>query len=191
MSKDDRARTFDDLFGANHDPWAFETSIYERDKRAATMAALSNRRFARGLEVGCAIGVSTVGLAEQCDTLLGIDVSQVALTRAQTRLADKPHVTFQRANIPHQWPTDKFDLIVLSEVLYFLRVEEVSCTAKYAYNAMAVDGVCLLVNWTGANNLPLDGNSAVATFVRSALWKTVSVQTTDQYRIDDLQTSIA
>ncbi len=96
MSEEDRAKTFDDLLRADRDPWAFETSAYERDKRRATMAALPDRQFARGLEIGCAIGVSTADLASRCDAFLAVDISQAALSRAQERLSSRPQVTFQR-----------------------------------------------------------------------------------------------
>lgn len=189
MSEEDRAKTFDDLFGSDPDPWAFETSVYERDKRIATMAALPNRQFAQGLEIGCAIGVSTADLAFRCDALLGIDISQVALSRARERLSGRPHVRFQRAQIPCEWPTGQFDLIVLSKVLYFLTAEEVGLTARLAYEATVADGICLLVNWTGENTLPVDGNGAVTTFMQSAPWRSLSTHAAPHYRIDVLRPS--
>ncbi len=148
------------------------------------MAALPDRQFARGLEIGCAIGVSTADLASRCDALLAVDISRAALSRAQERLSSRPHVTFQRAQIPDEWPDGRFDLIVVSEVLYFLSAEEVARAAERAFEALVSDGVCLLVNWTEDNTLPVDGNEAVATFQQSAPLTSVFTQTADHYRID-------
>ena len=61
---------FDRLYGADPDPWKFATSDYERDKYAATLAALPDRRFTRCYEVGCSIGVLTRQLAPRCDAIL-------------------------------------------------------------------------------------------------------------------------
>ncbi len=71
---------FEQLYVRDPDPWRFATSGYERDKYAATLAALPNRRFASGFEVGCSIGVLTRQLAERCDALLAADGSPTALT---------------------------------------------------------------------------------------------------------------
>ena len=51
------AAYFEALYAADEDPWDFTTSAYERAKYDRTVAALGDRRFARGLEVGCSIGV--------------------------------------------------------------------------------------------------------------------------------------
>ena len=72
---------FEGLYAADPDPWGFETSEYEREKHSRTVAALEGRRFARGLEVGCSIGVLTRRLAGSCDALLAVDVSERAASQ--------------------------------------------------------------------------------------------------------------
>ena len=57
------AAYFDSLYAAEADPWAFATSDYEREKYAATLAALPRPHYARALEIGCSIGVLTRMLA--------------------------------------------------------------------------------------------------------------------------------
>ena len=42
---------FEGLYAADPDPWRFATSDYERDKYAATLAALPRRHYARALDV--------------------------------------------------------------------------------------------------------------------------------------------
>ena len=54
---------FEDLYRRSADPWGFASSGYEAAKYAATLAALPRDRYARGLEVGCSIGVFTAALA--------------------------------------------------------------------------------------------------------------------------------
>ena len=111
------AEFFDDLYAHDPDPWGFETSDYERAKYDATLAALDGRHYARGLEIGCSIGVLTERLSPHVDDLLAVDVSAAALDRARARL---PRVRFERREIPEEFPDGRFDLIVCSEVLYYL-----------------------------------------------------------------------
>lgn len=54
---------FDDLYQAKADPWGFETSEYEANKYAATLAALPNARYRSAFEIGGSIGVLTAKLA--------------------------------------------------------------------------------------------------------------------------------
>jgi hypothetical protein len=54
---------FDTLYAADPDPWRFATSAYERDKYAASLAALPDPAYGSVLEIGCSIGVFTRQLA--------------------------------------------------------------------------------------------------------------------------------
>ncbi len=63
MSESLSTEYFDDLYQKNEDPWDFETSAYERDKYAATLAALPNAHYQNAFEIGCSIGVLTQQLA--------------------------------------------------------------------------------------------------------------------------------
>ena len=49
--------TFERMYRDEQDPWGFGTSPTRRAKYDRTIAALGDRRFRRGLELGCSIGV--------------------------------------------------------------------------------------------------------------------------------------
>lgn len=185
-----RRRTFDALFSRKSDPWDFETSDYERNKRAATIAALEGARFGNGLEIGCATGVLTRELAPHCAQLLALDVSGRALQIARERFAAGGEVSYRRAEVPRDWPDGSFDLIVFSEVLYFLSAPEIAAVSRQACSALAADGLCLLVNWTGPNDLPVDGTEAVRLFVEAAPWQNDEPRLASSYRIDRLQCTL-
>ena len=191
MTKPPRSRDaahFDRLYAASDDPWNFRTSPYEREKYAATLAALPARRFARGLEVGCSIGELTRLLAPRCDTLLGLDFAQAPLATARARCADLASVDFIRIAAPAEWPGGVFDLILLSEVLYFLVPEDVRRMAARVKGCIGEDGTVLLVNFLGRTDDPGTGDTAADGFIAAAAPEFVPdlQQRQEGYRLDRL-----
>ena len=177
-----RERGFDTLYRSDPDPWGFETSDYERAKYDATLAALAGRRFGHALEVGCSIGVLTERLAAVAERVTGLDVSSVALERARAR-ARVPTARFLHAEVPRDWPTGPYDLVVVSEVLYFLRADEIEALARLVRRDLVSGGACVCVNWLGECDMPVDGARAAEIF-RAALRWPVRTQATPLYRID-------
>ena len=156
---------FDRIYARGEDPWDFEGSAYEIAKYHQTLAALPRARFACGLEVGCSIGVQTRRLAERCDTLLALDLAPAAVTRARARCAGLGHVTVREAQVPQDWPPGTYDLIVLSEVLYFLDRADLASLARLVLGSLRPEGAVLLVNWTGATDTPTTGDEAAQAFI--------------------------
>ena len=115
-----QAARFEALYAASPDPWGYTSSQYEREKYAATLAAVGPGSYERGLEVGCSIGVFTAMLAPRCATLVAMDFSARALELARTRVARLPDVELVQGAFPEQAPTGSWNLIVCSEVLYYL-----------------------------------------------------------------------
>lgn len=154
-----RAGFFEDLYARSEDPWGFAASNYEADKYAHTLAALGDSRFGRGLEVGCSIGVLTARLAAVCGELVGIDVSERALERARTRLRGVGGVTVTRATFPEQMPSGRWDLIVCSEVLYYLDPPAFALALDRLGAALADGATVLAVHWRPATeSYPMRGD---------------------------------
>ncbi|PNY79517.1 class I SAM-dependent DNA methyltransferase [Deinococcus koreensis] len=139
---------FEDVYRANADPWQFETSAYEAAKYERTLAALPRAHYGRGLEVGCSIGVLTSRLAGRVEQLLSLDVNDRALSAARARNAAHPHVRFERRRLPGGLPPESFDLIVLSEVLYYLSPEDQQRALDEVLARLAPGGTVILVHWT-------------------------------------------
>ena len=116
----DAEQIFDAVHAGAADPWNYAASWYERRKRALTLAALPQERYRSALEVGCSIGTLTEDLAPRCDTLLAVDASGTAAGRAAERLAVFPWVSVRQQVLPESWPAGSFDLVVVSEVGYYL-----------------------------------------------------------------------
>lgn len=176
---------FERLYARDPDPWRFATSDYERDKYAATIGALPDRRFASGFEIGCSIGVLTKQLAERCDALLGVDVSDIALGQARQRC---PGVRFENMDLRTAWPPGQFDLILFSEVLYYLGLDGIRRVAERTVSSLMPGGVVVLVNWFGPTDGACTGEEAAELFISASaprLSPTVQ-QRAEKYRLDVL-----
>ena len=156
---------FDALYTADPDPWNFAASSYEQAKYTLTLNAMPKPRYRSALEVGCSIGVLTRLLASRCDAVLAIDAAPTPLVEARGRCADLPRVRFEQMFVPEQWPDGVFDLILLSEVVYYLSREDVGRLATSVTRSLAPDSSVILVHWTGSTDYPLSGDEAVALFI--------------------------
>lgn len=177
---------FEALFREQGDPWAFETSAYERDKYDHTLGRLPRPRYARALEAGCANGVLTRRLAARCDALIAVDVSETALAVARARCADLRHVSFERRRLPGEWPDGPFDLVLLSEVAYYWDDADLELAAERVAATLASGGDLLLVHWLGPTDYPQSGDGAVET-LRAVLGdavREVAADRRDEYRLD-------
>ncbi|GII99950.1 LmbE family N-acetylglucosaminyl deacetylase [Sediminihabitans luteus] len=136
---------FDRFYARRADPWGFETRWYEERKRDLTLAVLPRARFGRGLEVGCSTGVLTARLAERCDSLLGVDITDAPLAAARARLGER--VRLEKHATPADWPEGRFDLVVLSEVGYYWDAHDLARGVDRAVASLADDGVLVACHW--------------------------------------------
>ncbi|MGH3828725.1 MAG: SAM-dependent methyltransferase [Pseudonocardiaceae bacterium] len=147
MSPSLPAGYFEGLYAAATDPWGFTTRWYEHRKYACALAALPQARYRRGYEPGCSIGVFTEHLATRCDELLATDVAEAPLRIARDRLARLPQVAIERRAVPADWPTGSFDLIVISELGYYLDPSDLHQLWAAAIHALQPGGTLLAVHW--------------------------------------------
>lgn len=138
---------FEKVYEANDDPWNFQTSEYEAKKYEATLNALPKSKYQNVLEIGCSIGVLTKLLAERCENLLATDVSQSALEKAKDRCKNFNNITFELHQFPEELPNQKFDLIVISEVAYYLSIEDWKLAIKNLAEILDSGGQIILVHW--------------------------------------------
>lgn len=176
---------FDALYARDPDPWRFASSAYEREKYAASLAALPGGRFGQALEVGCSIAVFTALLARRCDTLLALDVAEDALDQARAGCT-ATNVRFENRRVPDEWPAGTFDLIVLSEVLYYLMGAEVARVGGLVRAALGNGGTVLLVHYLGETDYPMSGDDAAAAFIEATGLPVVRQVRAPGYRIDVL-----
>lgn len=139
---------FDDVYNQNEDPWDFENSPYESSKYQATLAALTKKTYQQVFEIGCSIGVLTKMLAPKCVHLLAVEPADKAFQKAKKRVQDFPNVQVEKMLVPDDFPQEQFDLILLSEVGYYLSKPDLEKLAELMIGHLLPGGQLLLVHWT-------------------------------------------
>ncbi|OLR92968.1 SAM-dependent methyltransferase [Actinokineospora bangkokensis] len=176
---------FHALYATDPDPWGFRTRWYEQRKYAATLAALTRPRYRRAFEPGCSVGVLTAALAARCDEVVAWDVDPTA--RAAAAAECPPHVRVAAGAVPGQWPEGEFDLLVVSEVAYYLDRDDLDALIDRAVGCLADDGDLVLAHWRHRTpDCPLTGDDVHAAFTgRTGLHGQVSHVEPD-FRLDVL-----
>ena len=119
------------------------------------------------LEVGCSIGVLTERLAGRCDELVGLDFAPSAVAAARARCAPYSNIRIEQMQVPRLWPEGRFDLILFSEVLYFLNESDLMETCALTRQSILPGGLVLLVNYTGVIDDPGTGDTAASFFIQA------------------------
>ena len=182
------AEHFDSMFTRCDDPWDYQTSAYEADRFARTIKALGGAWYSTALELGCANGVLTQMLAAHCGTIVAIDGSAVALDIARTRLADIDNVVLQHGNLPDDLPPGQFDLIVLSDFLYYLGFAGCVDLALALQSNAAPGCRIVMANYLGQTECALTGDMAAEIMIAHLPgWAVTQQQRCERLRIDVLE----
>jgi SAM-dependent methyltransferase len=159
-ARDEVAASFDAMFDDGiEDPWHVDDSPYEQRRLAIVLACLGRPRYRRIIEIGCATGQLTGALAQRADEVIAVDPSPKALAVARRR-AGAARIRWVLGAVPQDFPDVEADLVVLSEVGYFLDGPDLLATIRAARGHLAADGELLMANWRRATeHIPLDGHA--------------------------------
>lgn len=131
----------------SEDPYHVQTSGYEKEKYRRTAAALDFKdRFESILEVGCGEGLLTEMIAPKSDRVLAVDISDLAIKRAQQRLAGLSNVEARRADILNDDPDEAFELVLLSEVLFYFEPQQLKGVVDRITRLIKPGGYALLAH---------------------------------------------
>ena len=147
---DPRATTdayFDRMWALGDDPWDHGSRWYETRKYRLTAAALPRPRYSRAFEPGCGTGRLTALLARRVDRLVAWDRSPRAVGVTRRRCAGLAGVEVETGRVPGEWPRGSFDLVVLSELLYYLDDAGLDLVLDRTATALAGDGHCVAVHY--------------------------------------------
>jgi len=138
---------FDETWSTGDDPWDHAGRWYERRKYELTVAALPNPRYERSFEPGCGTGVLTRLLALRSSAHVAMERHPRGAQATVARCADLPHVDVRVGAIPGAWPDGSFDLIVLSEVLYYLDEATIARTLDRCCRSLRPGGHVVAVHY--------------------------------------------
>ena len=141
---------FEARYDAQADPWRLEGRWYERRKRALALASLARERYRRAFEPGCALGLLTVPLAQRCDAVVAVDAASAAVAATAQRTGHLGNVEVARLAVPDAWPRGRFDLVVLSEIGYYLEPPTLARLRDRAVTCLDRGGELLAVHYRPA-----------------------------------------
>jgi predicted O-methyltransferase YrrM len=157
---------FDRMYAGAEDPWQLSTRWYEQRKYAITLALLPDRRYRHAYEPGCSIGTLTAQLARRCDHVTAVDVADAALRSADARLRRagcRDRVTLCRSSLDVTWPSGPFDLLMLSEVAYYLEADALAAVLGRECPRLQRGAKVVAAHWRPAvADYPLTGDAAHA-----------------------------
>lgn len=155
---------FDEMYAGAADPWQLESRWYEQRKYAITTAMLPFSRYRLAFEPGCSVGVLTEELVRRCDHVVSTDVSVAALDAAHRRLVAhgiRDRVTLLRGSLDNPWPTGPFDLVLLSEVCYYLQPATLRQVLDREVSRLAPTATVVAAHWRHAvAEYPMSGDHA-------------------------------
>jgi predicted TPR repeat methyltransferase len=124
-------------------------------------------------------------LADRCDELLAVDVSERAVAAARRRLSGRGHVRVERRTLPEEMPGGPFDLIVASEVLYYFPREEMLAVLQAFERELARGGALLAVHWRReTRTYPLQGDEVHELLAQNTRLEIRETVIEPDYRLD-------
>jgi SAM-dependent methyltransferase len=177
---------FDQLYRENDDPWRIRNRWYERRKRALLLAALPHERYARAFEPACGNGELTAALAPRCAELLATDINEDAVALTRERVAEFAHVTVKHMPMSGAWPDGPLDLVVISEVGYYLGETQLSDVLTRIRDTLSPDGAVVACHWRH----PIDGWTLDGEDVHAILRGRMGMPLLGHYWDDDMMLDV-
>lgn len=172
------------VYADGPDPWGFETKWYEKRKYALTMASLPRERYRRAFEPGCANGVLTALLAARVDELVSLELMPTIARHAQARA---PSADVRVGALPEAFPGGRFDLVVASEVLYYLRPDGLDTVLASLESALEEDGHLVAVHWRLETDYPQTGDAVHERLRATPFLRTLHHYEQREFQLDVLE----
>lgn len=138
---------FEEMWALGSDPWEHGSRWYETRKYDLTVASLPRQRYRRSFEPACGAGFLTRRLAARCDEVLASERSPRGVEATAGRCADLSNVRVAVGLLPEQWPDGTFDLVVLSELLYYFDTDDLDDVLARTARSLEPDGQVVAVHY--------------------------------------------
>ena len=135
---------FEAVFAASPDPWGTRSHRDEACKRRGILRLLGPRGTGRMLELGCGNGSNSRALARRTLHLHACDGAAAALRHAARNLRGSGNVSLHRLVLPGRFPNDRFDAVVIAELLYYLDDRTLASVAREVRRTLRPGGRLVL-----------------------------------------------
>lgn len=138
---------FDAKFACNADPWATFTNADEALKRSAIVHAIGPGPWGRVLEVAAGNGSNSAAMAPRA---LRLDATEA--TASGTALVARaihfrgPRARTRLLTVPARLPRDRYDVVVVAELLYYLSPIAMAQTARDVAAVLRPGGMLVLAH---------------------------------------------
>lgn len=181
---------FEALYRAESDPWQVASSFYEQRKLALVLAALRRPSYANAWDPACGTGHLAARLALRCDAVLATDRAAAAVELAEQPCRGLDNVRVEQWAFPQDGEPQPggFDLVVLSEFLYYLDGDERAAIGPLLDRVTAAQAEVLAVHWRPEPHDAWLSGAAVQQELADTLsaqgWRLV-------YRVEDIEFDLA
>ena len=169
---------FENRYAASReDAWGYLKSPLHAERVARILARVPENIAGTVLEVGCAEGFVTKQLSPRARHVVGCDLSQEAIQRAQRYCEGLSNLQFHCVDIRHQIPADDVHVCLVSDVIYYLSAREIREFATELSSRMCATGLLVIANeWnTGYRELTHPEN-AVQRIGETGHWRRISLE---------------
>lgn len=135
-------------YQGKRDPWKYRDTSEERERYTAALELMDLWAAGRrpgAVEIGCGEGLFTEELVPRCASVLGLDLSRVALERARERCARFDNVSFREWDARGDPSPGRFELVVCMDVMDDLLRPITQRRAIKRVTGSVADGGALLV----------------------------------------------
>jgi 2-polyprenyl-3-methyl-5-hydroxy-6-metoxy-1,4-benzoquinol methylase len=140
---------FDALYREDPDPWQVRSSFYEQRKLGIVLACLQRPRYRSVWDPACGVGELAARLVTRSDRVLASDASAEAVRLTRQRAAGLGGLDVRELALPAVPPAPHsgFDLVVLSEFLYYLPAPDRAATLAALDTVTGADAEVVSVHW--------------------------------------------
>jgi SAM-dependent methyltransferase len=146
---------FERLYARGPDAWGCDKESMHHERIRFIVDSIPARPIARALELGCAEGQMTELLAARAQSVVAIDFVEEAVHRARARCSGLAHVEFSVGDLRAGLPSGPFDLVLGSDVFYYLSPSELRAALRAIAGLVGERGALVAAEFSpGAARLP-------------------------------------